>query len=70
MVDRDKLMVERSKDADKVVELNADTLDNLLDLNDIKHENINWIKIDVEDAEYEVLKCAKNILSKNKILQF
>jgi FkbM family methyltransferase len=45
MVDRDKLMVERSKDADKVVEVNADTLDNLLDLNDIKHESVNWIKI-------------------------
>ena len=66
MIDRDKLMVERSKDADKIVEVNADTLDNLLDLNDIKHESVNWIKIDVEGAEYEVLKGATNILSKSK----
>ena len=46
MIDRDKLMVERSKNAERILEVNADTLDNLLDLNDIKHENINWIKID------------------------
>ena len=65
MVDRDKLMVERSKDADRVLEVNADTLDDLLDLNDIKHENINWIKIDVEGAELEVLKGATNVLSKS-----
>lgn len=69
MVERskvDKLMVERSKDAERVLEVNADTLDNLLDLNDIKHEQVNWIKIDVEGAEYEVLKGATNVLSKSK----
>ena len=64
MVDRDKLMVERSKDAERILEVNADTLDNLLDLNDIKQESVNWIKIDVEGAEYEVLKGATNVLSK------
>ena len=37
-----------------------------MDLNDIKHEQVNWIKIDVEGAEYEVLKGATNILSKSK----
>ncbi len=66
MVDRDKLMVERSKDAERVIEVNADTLDNLLDSNDIKHEEVNWIKIDVEGAELEVLKGATNVLSKGK----
>jgi FkbM family methyltransferase len=66
MVDRDKLMVERSKDAERVLEVNADTLDNILDLNDIKQESVNWIKIDVEGAELEVLKGATNILSKSK----
>ena len=37
-----------------------------MDLNDIKHEQVNWIKIDVEGAEYEVLKGAINVLSKSK----
>ena len=31
----------------------------------IKQEEVNWIKIDVEGAEYEVLKGAQNILSKS-----
>ncbi len=66
MIDRDKLMVERSKDAERVLEVNADTLDNLLDLNEIKQESVNWIKIDVEGAELEVLKGATNVLSKSK----
>ena len=66
MVDRDKLMVERSKDVERVLEVNADTLDNIMDLNDIKQESVNWIKIDVEGAELEVLKGATNVLSKSK----
>jgi FkbM family methyltransferase len=66
MIDRGKLMVKGSKDAERVLEVNADTLDNLLDLNDIKQESVNWIKIDVEGAELEVLKGATNVLSKSK----
>jgi FkbM family methyltransferase len=46
------------------VEVKADTLDTLLSENGIKE--INWIKIDVEGAEYEVLKGASNILSNSK----
>ncbi len=48
------------------VEVKANTLDYLLQSNGIKHEQVNWIKIDVEGAEYDVLKGAKNILSKSK----
>ena len=66
MIDRGKLMVKGSKDAERVLEVNADTLDNLLDLNDIKQESVNWIKIDVEGAELEVLKGAVNIISRSK----
>ena len=49
-----------------MTEVTAVTLDNLLDLNNIKHEDLNWIKIDVEGAELEVLKGATNVLSKSK----
>jgi FkbM family methyltransferase len=51
---------------DKFVEVNANTLDYLLQLNQIREEQVNWIKIDVEGAEFEVLKGAQNVLSKSK----
>src|ERR687889_64182 len=51
---------------DKFVEVNANTLDYLLQSNQIKEEEVNWIKIDVEGAEFEVLKGAHNVLSKSK----
>jgi FkbM family methyltransferase len=49
----------------KFVEVQANTLDYLLQSNVIKHEQVNWIKVDVEGAEYDGLKGAKNILSKS-----
>ena len=48
----------------KYIEVEADTLDNLLKSSGIT--TVNWIKIDVEGAEYEVLKGAGEILSTNK----
>jgi FkbM family methyltransferase len=51
---------------EKFVEVNADTLDSLLLQNKINFEDVNWIKIDVEGAEFEVLKGATNVLSKSK----
>jgi FkbM family methyltransferase len=51
---------------EKFIEVNANTLDNLLHENGISIEEVNWIKIDVEGAELEVLKGATNVLSKNK----
>ena len=56
---------------DKFVQVNAATLDNLLLLQEQKQQEngirqVNWIKIDVEGAEFEVLKGATNILSKSK----
>ena len=54
----------------KFVEIDAATLDYLLlQLNGIRGGEVvevNWIKIDVEGAEFEVLKGAVNVLSKNK----
>ena len=54
----------RAQYEDRFLEINADTLDSLLLSNMIRQEKVNWIKIDVEGAEYEVLKGAKDILSK------
>jgi len=48
----------------KYVEASANTLDYLLQLKGIT--DVNWIKIDVEGAEFEVLKGATNVLSKSK----
>jgi FkbM family methyltransferase len=48
----------------KYIEVEAYTLDKLLQKYGI--DQVNWIKIDVEGAEYEVLKGAKGILSENK----
>jgi FkbM family methyltransferase len=53
MVDRDRLMVERAKDTDRILEVNADTLDNILDSNGKKHEIINLI-FDVECIELKI----------------
>jgi FkbM family methyltransferase len=55
----------QGKENEKFIEVNANTLDNLLQQNGISQE-VNWIKIDVEGAEFEVLKGAINILSKSK----
>src|ERR671931_788489 len=58
------IMVNRANPRDNFVEVNADTLDNILQLNRIKQ--VNWVKIDVEGAELEVLKGATNVLSNSK----
>ena len=52
----------------KFVEVDAITLDYLLlQLNGIREGvEVNWIKIDVEGAEFEVLKGATKALSKSK----
>jgi FkbM family methyltransferase len=58
------IMVNRAKPEEKFIEVNANTLDYLLQQNGIR--DANWIKIDVEGAEFEVLKGATDVLSKSK----
>src|SRR5919205_919166 len=60
------IMSNRAGTEDKFVEVNANTLDYLLQLNQIREEQVNWIKVDVEGAEFEVLKGATNVLSKSR----
>ncbi len=60
------IMSNRAGTEENFVEVNANTLDYLLQLNQIKQEQVNWIKIDVEGAELDVLKGSTNVLSKSK----
>ncbi|MDQ3869489.1 MAG: FkbM family methyltransferase, partial [Thermoproteota archaeon] len=60
------IMSNRAGTEDKFVEVNANTVDYLLKLNQIREEQVNWIKVDVEGAEFEVLKGATNVLSKSR----
>lgn len=48
------------------VKVNASTLDSILDANGLR--KVDWIKIDVEGAEFEVLKGSVNTLANNKDL--
>ena len=54
-----------SSNNQKYIEVKANTLDSLL-LQKGGIKQVNWIKIDVEGAEYEVLKGATTILSSSK----
>jgi FkbM family methyltransferase len=58
--------IQEEKDKEKFVEVDANTLDNMFHQNGIRQEQINWIKIDVEGAELEVLKGAHDTLSNSK----
>jgi FkbM family methyltransferase len=60
------ILSNRAPDKEKFVEVDANTLDNLLQQNGINAEDVNWVKIDVEGAELEVLKGSTSVLSKSK----
>ncbi len=56
------VMLDRAHGETKFVEIQANTLDYLLQSNGVKHEEVNWIKIDVEGAEYDVKRRQKHII--------
>jgi FkbM family methyltransferase len=64
------IMQDRAHSSERTIEVDGYTLDFIADkylkykFEDNKKEN--WIKIDVEGAEYEVLKGATNLLSRNQ----
>jgi FkbM family methyltransferase len=59
------LMLTRAAKTKNYVEVNADTLDSILKLNEVNQ--VNWIKIDVEGAEFEVLKGSTKTLSSENV---
>jgi len=62
------LMLARAAESKNYVEVNADTLDNILKQNGVNQ--VNWIKIDVEGAEFEVLKGSTETLSGENVSLF
>src|ERR1044071_8343119 len=64
------LISSRATNEEKFVEVNANTLDGLLLQGGINHAEVNWIKIDVEGAEFEVLKGAHDIMSNSNNITF
>jgi FkbM family methyltransferase len=60
------VMQDRARTSTNFLEVEANTLDNIMDENNI--QRVNYLKIDVEGAELEVLKGAVNTLSSNKDL--
>jgi FkbM family methyltransferase len=57
-----------SENTQKFVEVKADILDHLLS-EYMQAKEVNWIKIDVEGAELQVLEGARSILSNSKNIQ-
>ena len=62
------VMLSRAAKTKNYVEINADTLDSILKLNEVNQ--VNWIKIDVEGAEFEVLKGSTKTLSTENVSLF
>ncbi|HEX6253144.1 MAG TPA: FkbM family methyltransferase, partial [Nitrososphaera sp.] len=62
------LMLARAAKTKNYVEVEADTLDSILKLNRVNQ--VNWIKIDVEGAEFEVLKGSTKTLSSDNVSLF
>jgi FkbM family methyltransferase len=60
------IMINRAKPTENFLEIEANTLDNIL--SEYSMHRVNYLKIDVEGAELEVLKGAVNTLSSNKDL--
>jgi FkbM family methyltransferase len=58
-----------NKGLEQHVYVDANTVDSILSENSIKLEDVKWIKIDVEGAEFDVIKGSNELLSKAKNLR-
>jgi FkbM family methyltransferase len=59
-------VMEKRDATNKFVSVPALRLDSIVQHSGIRDDEVNWMKIDVEGAEYEVLKGAEKILRKSK----
>lgn len=57
-----------NKGLEQFVYIDANTVDSILSENSIQSQEVKWMKIDVEGAEFEVLKGSKELLSNAKDL--
>ncbi|VFJ13977.1 FkbM family methyltransferase [Candidatus Nitrosocosmicus franklandus] len=58
-----------SKGLEQQVSVDANTVDSILLENGIKIEDVKWMKIDVEGAEFDVIKGSKELISNTKNLR-
>ncbi len=63
---KDKLKQELNCEPDKEINININTLDNILKELNINYDTINMIKIDAEGAEPKIIKGMKNVLTQSK----
>jgi FkbM family methyltransferase len=58
-----------NKGLEQHVYIDANTVDSILSENSIKIQEVKWIKIDVEGAEFDVIKGSKELISNAKDLR-
>jgi len=58
-----------NKGLERHVYVDANTVDSILSENSIKVQDVQWIKIDVEGAEFDVIKGSKELISNAKDLR-
>lgn len=58
-----------NKGLEQYVYVDADTVDSILSENHINFHEVKWMKVDVEGAEFDVIKGSKELLSNAKNLQ-
>ncbi len=63
---KDKLKQELNCEPDKEIDINVNTLDNILKELNIDYDTIDMIKIDAEGAEPKIIKGMKNVLTQSK----
>lgn len=58
-----------NKGLEQHVYVDANTVDSILSENNIEIQEVKWMKIDVEGAEFDVIKGSKDLISNSKNLR-